>query len=214
MSSSFVCGMRNFLDQGFRSLPTILANSILLLGLLQGNLTYLFFFVGLFILAPSASLALNKGLYYFFKNSTSSNFFAPNGNAEQCQMFPVFSSSSLGGSAFVVPSYWTTIVSFFFTYLITNAAYIYTAPAQKDSSEEAIKRRKFKTGSSMFVLAAFFIIFMILRFSVSDCETTLGMLVGTVWGGGLGYLWYRALRDCGLGQFDDIFGIQTQILKD
>lgn len=214
MSSSFVCGLRNFLDQGFRSLPTILANCVLLLGLLQGNLTYLFFFVGLFIAAPTAALALNKSLYFFFKNSTSSIFFAPNGNAEQCQLFPVFSPFSLGGSSFVVPSYWTTIISFFFIYLITNAAYIYTAPAQKDSSEEAIRRRKFQTGSSMFILAAFFIIFMILRFSVSGCETTLGMAIGSALGGILGYSWYKALRDCGLGEYDDIFGIQTQILKE
>jgi high-affinity Fe2+/Pb2+ permease len=65
----------------------------------------------------------------------------------------------------------------------------------------------------MFVLSVFFVIFMILRYSVSGCETPLGMLIGTTLGGVLGYGWYQALRSCGLGQFDDIFGIKTQLIK-
>jgi hypothetical protein len=54
----------------------------------------------------------------------------------------------------------------FFSYLITNAAYIYVEPAQEGAKEEAVRRRKFQTGSSMFVLSVFFVIFMILRYSL------------------------------------------------
>jgi hypothetical protein len=208
---SYVCGMRNFLDQGFRSLPTILANCVLLLGLLQGNFSYIFFFIGLFILAPISSLGFNKLFYKFKKDSP--NWYAPNGNAEQCQLFPVFPTGSLSGPAFAVPSYWVTIIAFFFSYLITNASAVYQLDPEDGAKEEAIRRRKFQTGSSIFVLATFFVIFMIVRFSVSQCETKWGMLAGTAIGGSLGYFWYWFLGKCGLGQFDDMFGIKTQIIK-
>ena len=38
-----ICAARNFLDQGFRSLPTILGGATLILGLTQGNLNFLIF---------------------------------------------------------------------------------------------------------------------------------------------------------------------------
>jgi hypothetical protein len=214
---SFVCEIRNFIDQGFRSLPTILANCVLLLGLLQGNLTYIFFFTGLFAITLFTA-GLNETSFWFlskfFPNFSSSDLLiAPTGGAEQCLMFPVFPSAGLGGKMFVVASYWITIVTFFFTYLITNAAYIYTQEPQKDAPNEAIRRRKFQTGSSMFILAVFYILFMILRYATSGCETPVGTFVGILLGGATGYAWYEVLRTCGLGQFDDIFGIQTQMLK-
>jgi hypothetical protein len=216
---SFVCGLRNFLDQGFRSLPTILANCILLLGLIQANLTYLFFFIGLFIAAPLASFGLNMGLSMLY-NKFLTNYISPDlfylatGGAEQCQMFPVFPIPALGGSSFVVPSYWVTIISFFFFYLFYNAYNVYNYESEKGASQEGIKRRKFRTGSSMFVLPLIYIIIMILRYSVSNCETPLGMIIGAGLGSFISYWWYIWMKSCGLGNYDDIFGIQTQILPE
>jgi hypothetical protein len=213
---NFVCEIRNFLDQGFRGLPTILASCIFLLGLLQGNLTYIFFFVGLFIVAPLSVLGFNglfSWLYTLLKGGEqSSMFYSPTGGAEQCLMFPVFPSATLGGSMFVVPSYWVTIISFFFIYLFINAVSVYLEKSQEGASDEAVRRRKFQTGSSMFVILAFYIIFMILRYSSSGCETPLGMITGFIVGGTLSYGWYEAMKACGLGIFDDIFGIKTQML--
>lgn len=212
----FVCGIRNFLDQGFRSLPTILASCIFLLGLLQGNFTYLFFFIGLFILVPISVLGFNGLFAWLYKllngEEQSAWFYSPTGSAEQCLMFPVFPSATLGGSMFVVPSYWVTIMSFFFIYLFINAVSVYLGEPQEGASEEALRRRKFQTGSSMFLILVSYIIFMILRYSSSGCETIPGIITGTIIGGGLAYGWYEAMKACGLGIFDDIFGIKTQML--
>lgn len=212
----FVCGIRNFLDQGFRGLPTILANCILLLGLLQGNLTYIFFFVGLFILTPTATFLFNFIISFIYKKikgeEQSSWFYSPTGTAEQCLMFPVFPSVALGGSTFVVPSYWVTIMSFFFIYLFINAVSVYKEESQNNASEEAVRRRKFQTATSMVIILGLYIIFMMLRYASSGCETPISMITGFLIGGGLSYGWYEAMKACGLGIFDDIFGIKTQML--
>jgi hypothetical protein len=216
---SFVCGLKNFLDQGFRSLPTILANCILLLGLLQGNLTYLFFFVGLFIAAPLGAFSLNgllSWIYNKLNNYISISpelFYLATGGAEQCQIFPVFPTSDLGGALFVVPSYWVTIISFFFFYLFYNAYDVFKQEPEKGASHEAVKKRKFQTGSSMAVISLMYIIILILRYSISSCESPLGMLIGAGLGFSISYGWFEAMKSCGLGQYDDIFGIKTQILK-
>ena len=45
------------------------------------------------------------------------------------------------------------------------------------------------------------------------CETLLGIIIGLLTGGWLGYGWYNIARACGLGQFDDIFGMSSRLLS-
>jgi hypothetical protein len=131
------------------------------------------------------------------------------GNAEQCSLFAM--DSGLPGSINSVPTYWITIMAFFFTYLIANANNLYNKQTNSAAPKAATEARKFQTMTSMLLLIASAIVFTILRFATA-CETPLGIIIGWLLGAGLGYGWYKFMRGCGLGRLDDIFGISNRLL--
>ena len=211
-----ICAARNFLDQGFRSLPTILGGATLILGLTQGNLNFLFFFVGLFIVAPLAALVVNGLTEFVFANFLT---FIPQelwlvrgGTSEQCSMFTVFPSSIPASAMNAVPSYWMTIMAFFFFYLFANAVNLYTKQSSSKAPKEAVDARKSQAIIGMIMLGITGVVFTILRYAKTGCETGLGVLVSILVGGSLGYGWYEFMRSCGLGRLDDLFGISNRIL--
>jgi len=212
----FICAARNFLDQGFRSLPTILGGATLLLGLTQGNLNFIFFFVGLFIAAPLAALILNGLTEFLFINVLT---FIPKElwlsntiDSDQCAMFTVFPSDRPTTTINSVPSYWMTIMSFFFVYLFVNALTLYMKQSSSKAPQEAVDARKAQSILGMILLSITGIIFAIIRYARTRCETGLGMLISALLGGSLGYGWYKFMRACGLGRLDDLFGISNRIL--
>lgn len=246
--SQIICGTRNLMSQGFRSLPVLLTSTIFVLGMAQGNINLLFFFIGLAVLSPAGCLSANLLWEFIFSNSESmlikSIFsvvmliigilrrhdglltisiclaFLPwlpispdmwklaGGNAEQCNLFAVGSTPD---TINVVPTYWLTIMAFFFTYLISNANNLYNKQTNSIAPKAATEARKFQTMTSMVLLIAAAIIFTILRFATA-CETPLGIIIGWIVGAGLGYGWYKFMRNCGLGRLDDIFGISNRLL--
>jgi hypothetical protein len=211
-----ICGARNFLDQGFRSLPTILGGATLLLGLTQGNLNFLFFFVGLFIVAPLGALITNGLTEFLFSNFFT---FIPQelwlvrgGSSDQCSMFTVFPSNLPATAMNAVPSYWMTIVAFFFFYLFANAVNLYTKQSTSKAPKDAVDARRAQAMIGMIMLGITGTVFTILRYAKTGCETGLGVLVSILLGGSLGYGWYEFMRSCGLGRLDDLFGISNRIL--
>jgi len=214
--SQIVCGTRNLLAQGFRSLPVLLSSTILVLGMAQGNINLLFFFVGLAILSPTACLLVNLLWELIFSNTPSwltipSVYWkVSGGDSEQCNLFTL-NDSSMPSIINVVPSYWLTIMAFFFTYLISNASSLYKKQENSKAPKSATEARKFQTLVSIVLLSACSIIFTILRFA-TQCETPLGVIISWVLGGYLGYGWYTFMRGCGLGRLDDIFGISNRLL--
>ena len=129
----FICTTRNMIAQSFRALPVILGGATLLLGLTQGNFNFLFFFAGLFILAPTAALCLNAITEFWFVNapwwlSLPKPFWAvPSAGAEQCSIITTKDIGAIPGDLNVVPSYWMTMMSFFYAYLLFNAIRLYTS---------------------------------------------------------------------------------------
>ena len=213
------CNIRNMTSQGFRSLPVLLAGSILVLGLAQGNFNLLFFFTGMFVLTPLATVLLNMIVEFIFgiwPFTNISKVFWQNdrANAEQCTLFatPIqgkeFNTPTAGA---VVPSYWTTIMAFFFTYLYYNAADLYGKPAEPNAPERYVMARQSQSLISMIVVIITGILFTFFRYTTS-CETGLGVLVSWVLGGYLAFGWYKFMKSCGLGRLDDIFGISNQLL--
>jgi len=257
--SQIICGTKELLTQGFRSLPVILNTAMLVLGMAQGNVNLIFFFIGLAILSPLGCLIVNlvweliygnassytakgivsvislitgvslgftkgeDGVEYNF-NSTFYLFLAiaglvwipleanmwqmPSGSVEQCNIFPVASSAEIIN---VVPSYWLTIMAFFFSYLIANASDLYNKQTNTAAPKAATEARKFQTMTSMVLLVISAIIFTILRYS-TNCESGLGVIISWLLGSGLAYGWFTFMRQCGLGRLDDIFGISTRLL--
>jgi hypothetical protein len=213
---TFICATRNLLVQGFRSLPVILGGSALIIGMTQGNFNFLFFFVGMIILAPTGALFVNTVWELFF-GFTPEWFTIPKvfwqiqtGNTDACALYTV-GVSGTPEVATVVPTYWTTMIAFFFYYLFINANALYNKQQTSKASPEAVATRKSQTFISMAFLIALAIIITILRYGTS-CETGLGLLVGWILGSSLAHGWYKFMKACGVGRLDDLFGISNRIL--
>ena len=202
-------------QQGFRSLPVILATTVLILGMTQGNVNFFFFFVGMFLVAPTATLIMNRIwelLVTFvpgFKHINPAMYIVKDGSAAQCAIFstdPSAIQNMIG-----VPSYWMVMIAFFFTYLFVNGKKLYDMKASDKAPKHAVEARKSQAAMSMAIIVAVAVIVTIFRYGTS-CETALGVLASWGLGGGLAYGWYSFMRACGLGRLDDIFGIANRIL--
>lgn len=212
----FVCSSRNFLTQGFRSLPVILAGTTLLLGVTQGNFNFLFFFMGLFVLAPTAALIVNGISELLFVNVLTFipqwSWLVPGLGGAECSLFsmPLSDEASLAPMN-AVPTYWVTIMAFFFGYLFQNALSLYQQQATSKAPAAAVSARKTQAAMSMVIVVALGIVTAILRYATA-CETGFGMIVGSLLGVGISYLWFEFMKNCGLGRLDDLFGINNRIL--
>lgn len=212
----FICATRNTLAQSFRGLPVLLGGAVLFLGLTQGNFNLLFFFSGMFIVATTAAMVVN-GLWEMIFSNTPSWLTIPAslwqttaGNAEACNLFTIgFSDKTVMMNT--VPSFWMTMMAFFFSYLFSNAMKLYNMQENSKAPKIQVTARKSQAITSMFVIVAVALVTTILRFSTS-CETLLGIMGSWALGGYLGYAWYEFMRGCGLGRLDDLFGISNRIL--
>lgn len=216
----FIFTTRHILAQGFRSLPVILGGAIAVLGLTQGNFNLLFFFVGLCILTPTATLLVDALWELLF----SPNSFTPSwlkipaelwivsaASAEQCTLVSAGRMAGIPAAANTVPSYWLTMMAFFFSYLFYNAYDLYTKQEVSNARPQAVQARKSQAGISMFMIVALGAVFTVLRYGTS-CESALSVPISLVLGGGVAYGWYSFMRTCGLGRLDDLFGISNRIL--
>jgi hypothetical protein len=182
----------------------------------QGNINFMFFFVGLAMLTPLAALIINILWELLFSNTPSWLTIPPflwkmnSATAETCNLF-TSTSSTLPETINVVPSYWLSIMSFFFTYLILNAQNLYNKQSSSKASKAAVDARMNQTLISMIILSITALLFTLMRYSTA-CETGIGVLVSWLLGGGLAYGWYSFMRQCGLGRLDDIFGISNRLL--
>jgi hypothetical protein len=213
--SEFICGVRNFVSQGFRSLPALLGFAILLLGLTQGNINLLFLFVGMFLVAPMAALLTNLGFDFigsYLPPSLASFLMVENATAPQCVIFTTSLANGAPIPMTVTPSFWMTIVAFFYVYLFNNAYRVYTLQESSKASKNSVEARKSQSIMAMTLVVALGILTTIVRYASTGCETALGVLASWLIGGGVAYSWYSFMRKCGLGRLDDIFGILNRIL--
>lgn len=213
--SEFICGARNFVSQGFRSLPALLGFAILLLGLTQGNVNFMFLFVGMFLVAPLAALLANLVIDFagsYLPPSITSFLQVENATAPQCVIF----TTPLGDGApipmTVTPSFWMTMIAFFFVYLFSNAYRVYTLQTNSKASKTSVEARKSQSVMAMTLVVGLGIVTTMVRYSTTGCETAIGVLTSWLVGGGVAYGWYSFMRKCGLGRLDDVFGIQNRIL--
>jgi len=212
----FVCGTRQILSQGFRSLPVILGGAVLILGMIQANFNFLFFFVGLCILAPTSALILNMLWETLFSNTPiwltipSYLWKLPEASSSACAIYTT-ASALPPVTMNVVPSYWLTMMAFFFTYMYSNASELYKKQETSKAPKSAVEARKSQAMASMILLITIGILVVLLRYATS-CETGLGVLVSLLLGSSLANGWYKFMRACGMGRLDDMFGISNRIL--
>jgi len=178
----------------------------------QGNINFLFFFIGLSILTPLACLLLNiLTEIVFTKLGVPDNLWKlDSATAEACKLIST-TISEVPQTLNVIPSYWLSIMAFFFTYLILNAQDLYNKQSSSKASKGAVDARKNQTMISMVILSISAILFTLIRYATT-CENGLGVVISWILGGGIAVGWYKFMRNCGLGRLDDIFGISNRLL--
>lgn len=214
MSSSIgkiILGVREFVAQTFRGLPIILLGSILAFGVFQSNFNMILFWVGMCVLVPLLTFLSNQAVATLLSNPSNeaSNTFWKIFQNDTCQMVGPPSGTS---PMLVFPSYWTSMIAFFFFYLMYNASSIYNMPDQPKSPKESNDRRKTQTFFSMILIGIAMVLTFIFRYALTGCETLPGMAMGLTLGGVTAYMWQSFLEKCGVGRLDDLFGIKNRIL--
>jgi hypothetical protein len=200
----------------FRSLPIMIFGTFLLLGTFQGNINFILFAVGLGLFAPTTAVIVNiltefllKTLddtigadhtYWLIKNGASATLF------ETMSKEPLSPMNS-------VPTVWMVMTTFIYSYLFLNAYDIYNRAAPKWADPVSLNGRKTRCAMSMFIICVLFVVTVIGRMAVTHAESILGLIIGSALGAYTGYAWYVFLRNCGMGQFDDIFGITNRLLS-
>jgi hypothetical protein len=105
------------------------------------------------------------------------------------------------------------MTTFIFVYLFSNAYDIYNRDVPKWADPTAVNARKTRCAMSMFAIAFVGLLVQFARYSVMHSVRALGMFVGVGFGVWTGMTWYKFLRSCGVGQFDDVFGISNRLLS-
>lgn len=120
---------------------------------------------------------------------------------EACSLIP----SAKADDYVYTPSLWVSLTTFFLTYILVNAANIYTA---KGNSKDvmAIQQRKGIGMISIFAVVILFLFMMVARY-FTNCERMGGMFFGALIGAGIAYGWWRLLSACGADVYPDIHGV-------
>jgi hypothetical protein len=136
--------------------------------------------------------------------------FIPGGNQipggdimRSCSLLP-----TTGDSYSKIPSLWVALTTFLTTYIITNAAYVASAPPAGGAANTAIpvQQRKGVGVISILAIIILFLFMMFFRFK-SPCESTLSMILGSAIGILMGYTWWGILYACGSNTYPDIHGV-------
>ncbi len=209
----FIYSSREFFVQGFRNMPIVLLATMLFIGTVQANFNYLFLLAGMFIIVPTVVFGLNIFTEFLFPLiAPSTSGFWKKFSPPTCNVLSI-KEIATNIQYNVVPTYWTPIMSFFFTYLFLNGYRLYNfslgdQALSNDAGEEA---RKTQALVSMILVVLIGVLFLLFR-AATGCETALGWILGMLVGGSLAYGWHEFVKACGMGRLDDIFGITSRIL--
>jgi hypothetical protein len=207
-----ICGIKESVSHGFGSLPAILGGALFILSLAQANFNLLFFFFGMWIVTPLWTFLLNGILEMLFSfGGIPTEFYAPaTSGAPQCSIFSG-ASNGLPGPVNTVPSFWLSMMIFFYTYLLMNAIELYNMPPTPGAKEVQLRARKFKAATSISILLILGVGTIWLRYVTSNCESAFGVLISlsTV---AIGYAWFKFMKNCGIGRLEDVFGITSRMI--
>lgn len=182
-----------------RFFPNTMIMILLVGGIALSKISWLFIGFGALLLAVLVLM-----LQYIFERTTGSGTIPGMAVLEACSLLPVVRG---GGSYSVVPSMWITLTTFFCTYIVTNAAYIYTQrPIAKSQELISVQQRK---GTGLISMLATLILFVVLIGPrlMTGCEHWLGVVLGVALGVMAGWGWWQILNACGSDILPDIHGI-------
>jgi hypothetical protein len=100
---------------------------------------------------------------------------------------------------------------FFISYFIQNAMYLVKKDPLPGAAQELIDNRKARAVAALIVGITLSILFPILRYSLTGCETIPGIMMAALAFVPLGVGWYYMATATG-ARDGDIFGITSSIL--
>lgn len=137
------------------------------------------------------------------------NFFKNNGpmiGADNCAVIP-----GTGMKVTRVPSTYLAHLAFFFSFLFTNAYYVYNIPKDKSSSNELYENRRNRSAMIMTILISLYIVIVVIRYNITGCESYYGITLTTSIFGALGFGAYKLAELCG-ARNSDVLGISTSFI--
>ena len=220
-ASGIIGGIKEYTYRGIQQLPIVLASTSLIYTMATGSIAHLNILLGMGILAPIYTLAMQQILRLVVPQS---HLWWRRASNESCNLVSTRPSSSLAifsdeksvaGDA--VPSYWLTSVAFFIGYTVSNAVDCLQAPADPNANEVNYDKRNAQATIVLVTLSIFFLCIIGFRlFYMGGCEGTGagGIIAGLVIASGAGYggkTMYDLSKVCG-ARSSDLFGILSQIL--
>jgi hypothetical protein len=125
---------------------------------------------------------------------------------DNCAIIP-----NTGESSVNIPSAYLAHISFFLGFLFTNAYTVYNLENTSNSIEKS--NRKARTSMIMAIIIVFYLIIIVGRYRVTNCESPFGILFTTGIFSILGYLFYLLAEKCG-ARGSDILGITSSIVPE
>lgn len=207
--SSFAQNLRGVLERSFVGLPFLLFTWSLFVGSTTGNIGLIVLTLGQATVVPLLTWFSNWVLATAFEDESWKPVFTLPKSAT-CNLLPT-GFTNTNEREYVVPSYWLAQIIFFFSFLISNAASVLNIEPSPSAPPEKVERRKSQAQLVLIMAIFFLIVFLGLRFFVMGCELFLGLFIGSIIFGSLGYGWYRFAESCS-ARDSDIFGIVQGIL--
>ena len=207
MPTTVAQNIKGLIYGGFVSLPLVLISLISFLAVTLGNIGLIMLSLGHIVIVPLLTFLSNLLAEFLFPGNpaisiTSSDlsYLVPSlGSAHQLQ--------------YVIPSYWIAHITFFFTYLFTNATVLYLKDPTPSADPNKVENRKAQTMTAMMLALGLYIALVAFRVMMTGTETWVGTLVGASLVIPVAYGWYELSRVCG-ARDADIFGILQKILPD
>ncbi len=209
--------IRIFMYGGLRTLPFTLAGTMLILGLMSANYAILFFLLGFLIITPILSSVLNR----LADAILPSHWFKATSN-DICKLIIPYatltnnSNSASGVPVTVFTTVWTSMIAFFFGYILMNGIQLTRVPAEE--SEDATEVQTGSTSNRMSqaiisIVTSIIALIVVFAYRIyTGCETKLGLLITLIIFGSLGMSWYYGLSLIGQNRLSDLFGIANRLL--
>lgn len=208
MPTSVVETIRQTVLHSFMSLPLMI---ILFLGFMSvalGNVGLIILFLGHITVVPVLATFLNFISSLVLPIDSTS---VP--KSDLCTLIPGMPWIPFNNPAVVnvVPSFWMANFFFFISYFIQNALYLSKKEPLEGAPNELVQNRKARAVAALIVGITIAILFPILRYSLTGCETKLGIAIAAVTFVPLGVAGYYMASFSG-ARNGDIFGITSAIL--
>lgn len=196
--------LKGLLYGGYVSLPLVLIGIVGFLGITLGNLGLIMLTVGHTIIIPVLLFFINLFHEYFFPGSP---YFTIT-SSDLSYLVPL--AATPGTTIVAAPSHWIAHITFFFSFLFTNALTLYLKDPTPSADPNKVENRKAQTMTALLLTLGLYTILMISRIAMGS-EPLVGALFGALLIIPVAYGWYELTRVCG-ARDADIFGILQKIL--